>query len=114
MKDAKEAMDALENKVKAELHRERDATVALIKEKIEELKQRKEFLELSNSDKNRVLEPLLNEKQKASDERFIGNLRNLRNEIGDLVTRQLNYMIELATPERSEEPRSEERRVGRE
>ncbi len=105
MKDAKEAMDALENKVKAELHRERDATVALIKEKIEELKQRKEFLELSNSDKNRVLEPLLNEKQKASDERFIGNLRNLRNEIGDLVTRQLNYMIELATPEEDDEPK---------
>lgn len=96
MKDAKSAMDALENKVKLELTGERDATVELIEEKLEEIKGRPEFLELDNADKNRVIEPLLNAKQRAKDERYIGNLRNQRTDLGNLLTDQLNYLMELS------------------
>ncbi|HYX07506.1 MAG TPA: hypothetical protein VE912_12310 [Bacteroidales bacterium] len=49
-------------------------------------------------DKNRVLEPILKEKERAKNERYIGNLRNQRSEFGDLLTAQLNLMVELATP----------------
>ncbi|WP_409028945.1 BREX system P-loop protein BrxC [Gracilimonas sediminicola] len=96
MKEAKTAMDSLENKVKLELKGERDATVELIEEKLKEIKARPEFQDLDNADKNRVLEPLLNEKQDAKDERYIGNLRNQRTDLGNLLTDQLNYLMELS------------------
>ena len=34
----------------------------------------------------------------AQKQRYIGNLRNQRSELGDLLTAQLNLMVELATP----------------
>ncbi|MEX0719828.1 MAG: BREX system P-loop protein BrxC [Balneolaceae bacterium] len=98
MKEAKSAMDALENKVKLELRGERDATVELIDEKLEEIKARPEYQELGNADKNRVLEPFLQKRELAKNERFIGNLKNQRTDLGNLLTNQLNYLMELSSP----------------
>jgi hypothetical protein len=103
MKDAKTAMDSLEEKVKLELTEERKATIKLIEEKIEEIKTRPEYQELDNSDKNRVLDPLLKAKERAISERYIGNLRNQRAQLGDVLTSQLNYLMELATSEEDED-----------
>jgi hypothetical protein len=103
MKDAKTAMDSLEEKVKLELTEERKATIKLIEEKIEEIKTRPEYQELDNSDKNRVLDPLLKAKERAISERYIGNLRYQRAQLGDVLTSQLNYLMELATSEEDED-----------
>jgi len=72
--------------------------IVLIGEKLEEIKAKPEFHKLDHNDKNRVLEPILKEKERAKNERYIGNLRNQRSEFGDLLTAQLNLMVELATP----------------
>ena len=102
MKEAKTAMDSLENKVKLELKGERDATLEHIEKKLKEIKARPEFRELDNGDKNRVLEPLLKEKQRAKEERYIGNLRNQRTDLGNLLTDQLNYLMELSAKGKDE------------
>lgn len=99
MKEAKEAMDKLENRVKIELKGERDATIEQIKETIDELKNRDEFTSLNQDHQKKVLSPLKDELQKAENERFIGNLRDQRNRLGDIYTRQLNKIIELSTPD---------------
>jgi len=105
MKEAKVAMDQLEKRVKLELMGEREATVEKIKETLSKLKERKEFAALEHSHQQQVLEPVEQELIKARQERFIGNLRDQRTRLGDLKTRQLNKMIELATPEEEDEPK---------
>lgn len=105
IKEAKQAMDELETRVKVELEGEREATISKIEERLIDLKDRKEFDGLTNSQKEQVLDPLNQELQKAKNERFIGNLRDQRNRLGDGYTQQLNLMIELATPEKNDEPK---------
>ena len=73
MKDAKAAMDALENKVRLELQGEKDATLELIEEKITDLRVRSEFQSLGNLEKEQVVKPLLDQKKQSKEERFIGN-----------------------------------------
>lgn len=73
MKDAKAAMDALENKVRLELQGEKDATLELIEEKITDLRVRSEFQSLGNLEKEQVVKPLMDQKNQAKEERFIGN-----------------------------------------
>lgn len=73
MKDAKAAMDALENKVRLELQGERDATLELIEEKITDLRVRSEFQSLGNLEKEQVVKPLMDQKNQTKEERFIGN-----------------------------------------
>lgn len=99
MREAKEAMDTLENRVKLELKGERDATIERYEEAIEDLRAREEFKALNTTAKERVLSPLNRELHKAKNERFIGNLRDQRNRLGDIKTAGLNAMIELAQPE---------------
>lgn len=104
MKDAKAAMDALESKVKLELEAERDATLELIDEKITDLKGRSEFQNLSNSEKEQVVTPLVGQKKQAKEERFIGNLRNQRTDLGNVLTNQLNMLMVLATKKEDGSP----------
>jgi len=100
MREAKEAMDALEQRVQLELKGEKDATIERYEEAIEDLKTREEFSELSNPQKEQVMGPLQQELKKAKDERFIGNLRDQRSRLSShLFTDQLNMMIALAQPE---------------
>ena len=99
MREAKQAMDELSNRVKIELKSERDTTVDRINQRISDLKGRQEFSKLESKHQQEVLSPLERELERAKNERFIGNLRDQRNRLGDLHTRLLNKMIELATPE---------------
>ncbi|MCW9705232.1 BREX system P-loop protein BrxC [Fodinibius salsisoli] len=106
MREAKEAMDTLEERVKLELKGEKDATIERYEEAIEDLKSRDEFSELSNAQKEEVMGPLQQELKKAKNERFIGNLRDQRSRLSNhLYTDQLNLMIELAQPEEDDEPK---------
>jgi hypothetical protein len=106
MREAKEAMDTLEERVKLELKGEKDATIERYEEAIEDLKSRDEFSELSNAQKEEVMGPLQQELKKAKNERFIGNLRDQRSRLSNhLYTDQLNVMIELAQPEEDDEPK---------
>ena len=104
MKDAKAAMDALENKVRLELQGERDATLELIEEKITDLKRRSEFQSLGNLEKEQVVKPLLDQKKQAKQERFIGNLRNQRMDLGNVLTNQLNMLMDLAAKKEDGSP----------
>ena len=99
MKDAKQAMDDLENRVKNQLLGERDHTIERIKEQIKELKKRKEFASLEAIHQQQVLAPLEQELKRAGTERYIGNLRDQRNRLGNLYADQLNQMIALTGPE---------------
>jgi hypothetical protein len=105
IKDAKEAMDALENRVKVALQGEKEATKQRVQERLDDLENRSEFGELSPDKQRQVTAPLENKLQQIASERFIGNLKSIRTELGDLYTRQLNQMIELSTPEEETEPK---------
>jgi hypothetical protein len=105
MKDAKEAMDALEKRVKIALKSEKETTKERVEERLGDLKSRSEFNVLSSQQQKEVLQPLENTLRQVESERFIGNLRNIRTELGDLYTRQLNRIIELSTPEEETEPK---------
>jgi hypothetical protein len=108
MKQAKEAMDTLEDRVKKELRGEKDYTVEQIEEKVTQLRNREEFSELDSRGQEKVLAPLQRELQKAKDERFIGNLQVQRSRLGDIYTDQLNTMMELAQPEEDDnEPKQQ-------
>ncbi|MCC5907043.1 MAG: BREX system P-loop protein BrxC [Balneolaceae bacterium] len=99
MKDAKEAMDTIEQRVKGAITEEREKTVKRIENKISDLTQKKEYSELSGSEKDQVLAPLNSLKSQAKEERFIGNLKTIQTGLGDVYTNQLNLMIELSIPE---------------
>jgi len=105
MKDAKEAMDTIEGRVKKEIERERALTIEKIQEKMEDLKAKSEFDPLSGSQKTQVMEPLKRVQTQAAAERFIGNLKDIQNSLGDLYTDQLNLMIKLSTPKEAAEPK---------
>ena len=107
MKRAKQAMDSLEDQVRNEMQKERDATKEFIEKRLKQLKDRSEYTALSPDLQNQVLRPLQTELEKAQKERFIGNLQAQRGHIGDIYTRQLNKLMDLATPKESEEPKAE-------
>ncbi|MEX2409982.1 MAG: hypothetical protein WD607_01195, partial [Candidatus Paceibacterota bacterium] len=66
---------------------------------------KREYSELSGSQKEQVLAPLHSLKSQAKEERFIGNMKTIQTRLGDVYTDQLNLMIELSTPEEDEEPK---------
>jgi hypothetical protein len=105
MKQAKEAMDSIESRVKKAIDKEKESTLSSIEEKISDLTNKDEYSALSGSQKEQVLAPLHQLKQQAKSERYIGNLKNIQTNLGDTYTEQLNQMIELATPEEEEKPK---------
>ncbi|MDR9410905.1 MAG: hypothetical protein RI573_18815, partial [Balneolaceae bacterium] len=105
MKEAKEAMDSIESRVKKAIDKEKESTLSSIEEKISDLTEKDEYSNLSGSQKEQVLAPLHQLKQQAKSERYIGNLKNIQTNLGNVYTEQLNQMIELATPEKEDEPK---------
>ena len=105
MKEAKEAMDTLEDRVKIKLEGEKEATEVRVRKRLDDLKSRSEFAELSSKQQSRVTEPFESKLRQIEDERFIGNLKNIRTELGDLYTKQLNLMIDLSTPDEETKPK---------
>lgn len=105
MKNAKEAMDTIEQRVKDAVVQEREDTVQHIDSKILALEEKPEFANLSETQQARVLEPLKKLMADVKTERFIGNLKERQARLNHIYADQLNLMIELATPEEESEPK---------
>lgn len=98
--------DFLTKKVKNALLGEKDVTVEIAEEYVTKLKQRAEFDQLSASAKEEVLLPFNEVLNRIRNERYIGNLKNIRYyELADLYTGRLNRMNELAAPDEETKPR---------
>ncbi|MDG5767372.1 BREX system P-loop protein BrxC [Balneolales bacterium ANBcel1] len=107
MKRAKQAMDSLEDQVRQELQKERESTKKFIEKRLNQLQDRGEFKALSPDLHDQILRPLYDELETAGKERFIGNLQAQRGRIGDIYTRQLNKLMDMATPKETEGPKAE-------
>lgn len=107
IREAKQAMDTLENRVKNELLGEREQTGEKIQEKMGLLKQREEMASVSEEQRSEILQPFEELEEQAKQERFIGNLRDMRTRVEDLYTRQLNKLMQFAAPQENGEAKTE-------
>ncbi len=100
IKNAKAAKDALTNKVLELIDEERKLTETAITEVIGRIKYHEEYHNLDENNQKKVLQPFNIELNKLSEQRFIANLRETRSKVeGNLLTQQLNIMVELAKPD---------------
>lgn len=95
MKQAKEAMDALTEKLKSKLDEERTETVNEAKQKIFQVQQQVEFVKLAPGQQDEVLKPFNDIIAKTKDQNFIANLQVDRNRLSNILTDQLNALGRL-------------------
>lgn len=106
IREAKEAMDRLSERIATLQEQERELTLNKINETVERLKLESDFEKLTEKQKEQVLELFVSKIKETKSERFIASLRNTRNEISDLYNRQLNLCVSLATQSQNKETTS--------
>ena len=109
IRDAKSAMDALQQKVFDLIDSEREKALKAIEDKMESLQARDEFSGLSDTDKQKLLTPFREQQRLVREQRFIANLQQTTGAVERILTQQLNEMMELAKqPEREYPPQGGE------
>jgi len=98
IRDAKAAMDKLESEVLGLIEDEKALALEKIEESMRKLKSTYEFGTLHHSSQDKILSPFLKEMEKVKQQRFIANIRQVKENVGQLVTDQLNVMMELLKP----------------
>ncbi|MBW6480891.1 MAG: hypothetical protein K0B37_15785, partial [Bacteroidales bacterium] len=98
IRDAKAAMDKLESEVLGLIEEEKALALEKIEESMRKLKSTYEFGTLHHSSQDKILSPFLKEMEKVKQQRFIANIRQVKENVGQLVTDQLNVMMELLKP----------------
>jgi len=92
MQDAKAAMDSLAGKISDKIREERAALKEETAAKIEELKNDDMYKVASADIRKRTLYPFEEIITRADRQQYIGNLKSDRNSLGELFTRQLNFL----------------------
>jgi hypothetical protein len=92
MKQAKEAMDTLADKLKVKLDEEKIATVNEAKQKILLVQQQTEFGKLTPGQQDEILKPFNDIIAKTKDQNYIANLQVDRNKLSNILTDQLNAL----------------------
>ena len=99
---AKAAKDALSNKVLQLIEVEKKAFVKAVDEYIEDITKRPAFKNLDTSQQENVVSALSFKKSAISNERFIANIRQSKQQLSEIYTDALNLMANLAAPKKEE------------
>ena len=101
---AKAAKDSITEKVLSAIEKEKEEAKDSVERLMEEIKRKDEFIALSPADQGKVVKPFFDHLSKIGNERFIANIRDLKNEaVNELYSNQLNEMIRLSTPDTIED-----------
>lgn len=99
IREAKIAKDEITHLLLEKIREERDKTIQFVDEKIDSIKTKPEFSQLTDSQKRIILNVFETEKERCENQRFISTLIFSReNVIAKLYNDQLNEMMRLITP----------------
>jgi hypothetical protein len=99
IKDAKQAKEALSEKVIAKIDSERTIAVEVTEQVIEDLKGNEDYGKLSTAQQNTILQPIEEQLAKVRTLNYIGVIRDVKNTVQtELATKQLNELVKLANP----------------
>lgn len=99
IRDAKVAKDSLTQKVSERIAEEKVLAINAIEESILKLKGKEEFILLGENQQNKIISPLESELNKVNGTQYIGNIRDIKARVQDvLFTKLLNEMMRLTTP----------------
>jgi len=93
MKDAKEAMDTLTERIKLAIETERNSLVESVKQKINDLTESSEYEEATSEAKKSALKTFEDILDRTRNQRFIGNMKVEQLRLSDMYTEQLNFLI---------------------
>jgi hypothetical protein len=96
MRQAKEAMDALEQRIKSKIHEERSATVEEANNKKILIQQQDGFSNLTTVQQDALTQPFSDIITKAQNQVYIANLILDRDSLGTVLTKQLNQLQRLS------------------
>lgn len=102
IKAAKEAMDALRKKVAAQIDREKQKTLTIIREAKEQILRQEEFPNLEEDKQNKVTSPFDTLAARVKEQRYISTLRQYGTKVPDLVAEQLTVYQKLLSPDKPE------------
>ena len=94
MKDAKEALDALSERVEQIIKSEQLALIKTATQRMEEIIKSYEFDKVSENIQNLALKPFKEIINNADQLKFIGNIRDSVAQLSDTYTKQLNFLAE--------------------
>lgn len=95
MKEAKEAMEVLKEKILSKIERERKEVLESVKGKIKSIEEREDFQSLDESEQRSVLEALNDMISKSYSQRYVAQLLQYKSELNNLYTDALNHIQEL-------------------
>jgi hypothetical protein len=95
MRQAKEAMDALEQRIKSKIEEERVLTIEEANNKKVQFQQQEGFAQLSPAQQDSLLQPFSDIITKAKSQVYIASLMLDRDSLGALLTKQLNELQRL-------------------
>jgi predicted transcriptional regulator len=98
MKDAKEAMEKLQQKLLAKIEEERTETLTVVKFNIATIEEREDFKKLDDAKKRDVLNTLNDMISKTYGQRYVAQLRQYRVEANNHFTTALNRIQDLLAP----------------
>lgn len=101
MKDAKEAMEKLQQKLLEKIEEERKETLVLVKDNISQIEARDDFQKLDDTKKRDVLNTLNDMIAKTYGQRYVAQLRQYRVEANNNFTSALNRIQDLLVPTNS-------------
>jgi len=105
MQEAKAALEEVKNEVMSQLKAERETASVSVRQAIDKLKSFEDFRKLSPSQQIDILKPFETALTEITQERFIGNIRTKANFTNtDLYQKQLEWMSQLANPQKPAEP----------
>lgn len=107
MRQAKDAMDILEERIKAKIEEERVAIVEEANNKKLQIQQQEGFDKLSAALQDSLMQPFSNVINKANSQVYIANLILERDTLGALLTKQLNELQRITTKEKGKEESGE-------
>ena len=93
IKDAKEAMDSLTERIKLAIETERSSLVESVKQKINDLKESSEYEEATAEAKKSALKTFEDILDRTRNQRFIGNMKVEQSRLSEMYTEQLNFLI---------------------
>lgn len=96
MRQAKEAMDTLEQRIKSKIDQERELTIEEANNKKVQFQQQEGFAQLSPVQQDSLLQPFSDIITKAKSQVFIASLMLDRDSLGALLTKQLNELQRLS------------------
>ncbi|WP_194850146.1 BREX system P-loop protein BrxC [Nonlabens antarcticus] len=99
---AKAAKDELSKKVLELIRQEKTSFIDTAEEYIADIKKRPSFKTLDTDQQLNVVKILSDKKNAVSNERFIANIRQSKQELSQIHTDALNLMVNMAAPKKEE------------